>query len=512
MPSRFTLLPFNSFDGKTDLVEHVSHYIQMMSLHTHNDALMCKVFPSSLGPTTLRWLNGLRKGSIHSFAELTQEFDVRFVTCSRVPQPVDALLLLSMKMRVGETFRSYASQHWELYNEIGGGNEKIVASTFRIGLPEDSELRESLTRKPLEDMRQLMRCIEEYKCLKDDQLQSKGKALVMSHPQQGGFQSRPQKDLRIQEPEAQMGEVNIMFKEMVHRIVDRIKNEPYFQWLNKIGGDLSKRNQNLYCTYHRDKGHTTEQCQVLKDHLEQLVKAGHLKEFMVDSGNRGAEQGAQQRGNPLPPPLGVIEIIHAALRGAAMTRRKGVLVVMPIEDCSGKQLFEKKMKFTQQPIAFNDDDLEGTIQPHDDALVVMDEINGFIVKRVMVDQGSGADVMYLDLFKRLRLKNEDLLKYDTPLVGFDGQVVISKGKISIPMNMEGKEVVVAFIVVTSFSPYTTILGRPWIHEMGAIPSILHVKVKFRIKQSIAVVRGSQQMARQCLVAVVDWKHKQVEQI
>ena len=183
MPSRFTLLPFNSFDGKTDLVEHVNHYIQMMSLHTHNDALMCKVFPSSLGPTTLRWLNGLRKGSIHSFAKLTQEFDVRFVTCSRVPQPVDALLLLSMKMRVGETFRSYASQHWELYNEIGGGNEKIVVSTFRIGLPEDSELCESLTRKPPEDMRQLMRCIEEYKCLKDDQLQSKGKALVMSHPQ-----------------------------------------------------------------------------------------------------------------------------------------------------------------------------------------------------------------------------------------------------------------------------------------------------------------------------------------
>ena len=50
----------------------------------------------------------------------------------------------------------------------------------------------------------------------------------------------------------------------------------------------------------------------------------------------------------------------------------------------------------------------------------MDKTNGFIVKRVMVDQGSGADVMYLDLFKRLRLKNEDLLKYDTPLVGFDG--------------------------------------------------------------------------------------------
>ena len=127
-------------------MEHVSHYIHMMSLHAHNDALMCKVFPSSLGSTALRWFNGLRKGFIHSFAELIQEFGSRFVTCSRVQQPVDALL--SMKMRVGETLQSYARQYWELYNEIGGGNEKIAASTFRIGLPEDSKLRESLTKRP----------------------------------------------------------------------------------------------------------------------------------------------------------------------------------------------------------------------------------------------------------------------------------------------------------------------------------------------------------------------------
>ena len=70
MLSRFTRPPFNSYDWKMDLIEHVNHYIQMMSLHTHNDALMCKVFPLSLGPTALRWFNGLRKGSIHSFVEL----------------------------------------------------------------------------------------------------------------------------------------------------------------------------------------------------------------------------------------------------------------------------------------------------------------------------------------------------------------------------------------------------------------------------------------------------------
>ena len=105
--------------------------------------------------------------------------------------------LLPMEMRVGETFRSYASRYWELYNEIDGGNEKIAASTFRMGLLEDSELRESLTRKPSEDMRQLMRRIEEYKRLEDDRMQSKGKALLVNRPQQSGFQPRPRKDLRI---------------------------------------------------------------------------------------------------------------------------------------------------------------------------------------------------------------------------------------------------------------------------------------------------------------------------
>ena len=129
----------------------------MMSLHAHNDALMCKVFPSSLGLTALRWFNGLQKGAIRCFFELIQDFGVRFMTCSRVPQPVD--VFLSMKMRVRETLRSYASRYWELYNEIGRDNKRVTASTFRMGLPEDSGLRGSLTKKPLEGMRQLMRRI-----------------------------------------------------------------------------------------------------------------------------------------------------------------------------------------------------------------------------------------------------------------------------------------------------------------------------------------------------------------
>lgn len=72
MSRHFTRLPFICYNGKIDLVEHVSHYTQLMALYSRNDRLLCKVFHSSLSPTTMRWFNGLRKGSIHNFGELIQ--------------------------------------------------------------------------------------------------------------------------------------------------------------------------------------------------------------------------------------------------------------------------------------------------------------------------------------------------------------------------------------------------------------------------------------------------------
>ena len=61
--------------------------------------------------------------------------------------------------------------------------------------------------------------------------------------------------------------------------------------------------------------------------------------------------------------------------------------------------------------------------------------------------------------------------------------------------MEGKEVMAIFIVVNLFSPYTAILGRPWIHAMGDILSTLYMKVKFRTEQGIATIRGNQKVTR-----------------
>jgi len=85
----------------------------------------------------------------------------------------------------------------------------------------------------------------------------------------------------------------------------------------------------------------------------------------------------------------------------------------------------KRAKVSIQPaLSFSDEDKVGTIQPHDDALVITLRIKGYDVKRVMMDQGSDAEIMYPDLYKGLNLRPEDLTTYDSSLVSFDGKVII----------------------------------------------------------------------------------------
>ena len=97
------------YNGRMDPVNHASHFNQRMIIHSKNEALLCKVFSSSLGPIVMRWFDGLKEGSISSFKELTRAFRAHFVTCSRVPRPLD--FLLSMTMQEGETLKTYSDRY-----------------------------------------------------------------------------------------------------------------------------------------------------------------------------------------------------------------------------------------------------------------------------------------------------------------------------------------------------------------------------------------------------------------
>ena len=86
--------------------------------------------------------------------------------------------------------------------------------------------------------------------------------------------------------------------------------------------------------------------------------------------------------------------------------------------------------------------------------------------------------MYPDLYNGLGLKPEDLTAYDSPLVSFDEKVVILRGQIRLSVQAGSEVVEVDFIVMDAYSPYTTIVARPWLHALGAVSSTLHLKVKY----------------------------------
>ena len=138
---------------------------------------MCKVFPSSLGPVAMRWFDGLRASSIDSFKELTWAFGSRFITCSKVHQPLDSLLSLSM--REGETLKTYSDRYWVMFNEIDSDFNDVAIRTFKVGLPVEHGLRKFLTRKPATSVCQLMDRIDKYKLVEEDQQQGKGMGKVI---------------------------------------------------------------------------------------------------------------------------------------------------------------------------------------------------------------------------------------------------------------------------------------------------------------------------------------------
>ena len=120
----------------------------------------------------------------------------------------------------------------------------------------------------------------------------------------------------------------------------------------------------------------------------------------------------------------------------------------------------------------------------------------------MVDGGSAAEIMYPDLYKGLNLKLEDLTPYSSLLMSFDGKLVILKGMIRLPIQTGPEIVEVNFIVMETYSPYTAIVGRPWLHTLGIVASSLHQKVKFPSGDQVLEIRHCQSTARQCVVVAI----------
>ena len=124
--------------------------------------------------------------------------------------------------------------------------------------------------------------------------------------------------------------------------------------------------------------------------------------------------------------MGTIHVILAAL-GRTGSFPSRVLSVARLSAEDREREFKRSKKGGSLILGFSDEDKRGTIQPHDDALVVTLKIGGFDVRRVLVDPESAIEVMYPDLYKGMNLRLEDLMAYDSPLINIEGKTMVPKG-------------------------------------------------------------------------------------
>ncbi|GFZ05183.1 hypothetical protein Acr_17g0007550 [Actinidia rufa] len=157
-------------------------------------------------------------------------------------------------------------------------------------------------------------------------------------------------------------------------------------------------------------------------------------------------------------------------------------------------------------ITFNNDDLRGLHLPHDDALVVSAVIANFNVQRVLVDNGSSVDILFVSAFDKMRIGLDKLHPFHIPLVRLGGNMTHPLGWIKLPVTLvtEPHQITVwqDFIVVDYPSPYNAILGRPTLGGTRAITSTYHLKIKFPISTGVGEVRGDQKVAKQCFISAM----------
>ena len=280
------------------------------------------------------------------------------------------------------------------------------------------------------------------------------------------------------------------------------------------------RDNSKYYEFHRDYGHRTDDCIQLKREIEYLIRRGYLRRF-ISPQNQAQNQAPTQQ----PPPrqmttqhqqsLGEIQVISGGFAGGgeSSSARKAHIRSIRSTEIAEIQTVSKLPRLDTS-ITFSDSDLVGCQHPHDDPLVVRAVVANKTVHRVLIDNGSSADIIFASAFNKMGVGREKLEPVNTHLRGFSGEKVLPLGSIQLILTLGDPPcqatTTAGFLVIDAPSAYNMLLGRPSLNAIKAIPSAYHMMIKFPTVNGVGMVREDQRVARECYSASM--KQKTVDNI
>jgi hypothetical protein len=156
-------------------------------------------------------------------------------------------------------------------------------------------------------------------------------------------------------------------------------------------------------------------------------------------------------------------------------------------------------KWSHVPLTFDARDVDLRSTPHVDAIVINYSVAGWDLHKVLVDNGSQADIIFLHAFDRMGISHSLLKPSDNPLYGYGGKGTFPMGKIELPLSFgvapNARNEQVTFDIIDMVYPYNAIMGRGSINKFEAAIHGLYLCMKILGTQGVITVYGNQQTVR-----------------
>ena len=492
----------------------------------------------------MAWFNRIPPSTISSFRELSIAFVSHFIGARTYEKP--SYHLLTIKQGSQESLKSYVQRFNAESLKIDVPDEKFAITAFIAGLGVQSkDLMFSISKNPQASMVEVLAKEEKYingeeallskresssarkeKGATDrrrgrspkrqgDQRKSPGAERERSPKRRGNLRDSlgpPQSQGRQRYSPQRFTPLTASVSQVLHEV----RNEQFLRWPTQMKSDPATRDNTKYCEFHRDYGHRTDSCIQLRREIEYLIQRGYLRRF-VSSGNQAPSQTQNQNQAPTqqqPPrqtttqhqqPLGEIHVISGGFAGGgeSSSARKAHLRSIRSADMGEIQAVSKLPRM-DTTITFSYSDLQGCQHPHDDPLVVRAIVANTTVHRVLVDNGSSADIIFASAFDKMGIGREKLEPVNTHLRGFSGEKVLPVGSIQLVLTLGEPPcqamMTTRFLIVDAPSAYNMLLGRLSLNAIKAIPSAYHMIVKFPTVNGVGTIRGDQRVARECYTA------------